>query len=270
MIVCLYGVDSYRRNGKLRELIVAYREKRPAVDMFSVDLEENPDDWARAADFLHQPSLFETSKLLLVKEFGFCEEKSWKKMLQAYVDDRGVFIFLSQANTPTKAFQFLLKEPVVVQKFEELSGAFLESFLKKEAGTRGLAFAPDAFRFFSLYISSLKTERSWEAMQALEKISLAGFAQPISASDIKTIIDYKEQEAVFMLARKILFARDVSSRLVFLEKLFRAADPAYAFNSLAYQACGDALVRFADYDVAVKSGKLEYEEALLEFVVSSE
>lgn len=268
MIVLLYGADSYRRNKKLNELISAYREKHKEADMLALDLEEHPDDWTRARDFLGQPSLFEASKLLIVKEFSVCEEKDWKKMLQSYIDDRRTFIFLSQADAPKKIFQFLCKAPVAAQKFEELSGSLLESFVKEEARERGIAFAPDGLRFFCSCISGGK-EKSWEAVRALEKISLAGFTQPICASDIRRVVDYKEQEAVYILARKILFARDMQSRLIFLEKLFHAADPAYAFNSLAYQARGRSLEQFADYDVAVKSGKLEYEEALTDFVLAA-
>ena len=44
-------------------------------------------------------------------------------------------------------------------------------------------------------------------------------------------------------------------------------EAAYIFNSLAYIAKGKDIVRMADYDVAVKSGNLEYEEALTDFVI---
>lgn len=275
MIVLLYGADSYRRNKKLNELVSAYREKHKEADMLTLDLEENPDDWTRARDFLGQPSLFETSKLLAVKEFACVEEKDlpagrrgWKAILQSYIDDRRTFIFLSQADAPKKAFQFLLKDPVAVQAFEELSGASLELFLKREAKEREIVFTSDGFRFFCSYISGCK-EKSWQGIRELEKISLADFASPIRSSDIQTAIHYEEREAVFALARKIIFSADAPSRLFLLERLLHAADSAYAFNSLAYQARGKSLERFADYDVAVKSGKLEYEEALTDFVLAT-
>jgi len=48
----------------------------------------------------------------------------------------------------------------------------------------------------------------------------------------------------------------------------RKDDPARVFNSLAYRLGSEGEARlYADYDVAVKSGKLEYEEVLLELAL---
>jgi len=62
--------------------------------------------------------------------------------------------------------------------------------------------------------------------------------------------------------------KDFSKKLVILEQLFlQKEEPARLFNSLVYQVRGNDILRLADYDVSVKSGGLEYEEALLDFVI---
>ena len=58
----------------------------------------------------------------------------------------------------------------------------------------------------------------------------------------------------------------IGERLIALEKLIgeRGDDPARIFNGLAYQLKNaEEAQMYADYDIAVKAGKLEYEEVLL-------
>jgi hypothetical protein len=64
-----------------------------------------------------------------------------------------------------------------------------------------------------------------------------------------------------------LKSSDVKNRLYALEKLFSINDPAAKiFNIVAAQA-GDRIQHVAEYDLAIKSGKLDYEEALVDFVL---
>ena len=60
---------------------------------------------------------------------------------------------------------------------------------------------------------------------------------------------------------------DVRSRLSALETLLAMNDPAAKlFNILASQ-WKEKIPQFAKYDAAIKSGKLEYEEALVDLVI---
>ena len=60
---------------------------------------------------------------------------------------------------------------------------------------------------------------------------------------------------------------DLQTKISTLERLLaEKGDGAKIFNVLAYQK-KEHIVQFADYDVAIKSGKIDYEEALLDFVL---
>ena len=60
---------------------------------------------------------------------------------------------------------------------------------------------------------------------------------------------------------------DVRVRLTALETLLAMNDPAAKlFNILASQ-WKEKIPQFAKYDLAIKSGKLEYEEALVDLVI---
>jgi DNA polymerase III delta subunit len=267
MIIFLYGSDSYRRNKNLRELIDAYRNKHREIDLLVIDLEDNPDDWLKVRDFLNQPSMFVESKVAVVKESNQMDKKEWVEVLKKYLKTEKTFILISDYGKPKKMFTFLTKAPVESRYFPELTGERLAAFVKKESEVKGLRFTQEAQRFFIDYLS-VADDRSWLAVNELEKILLANFSQPIAPKDLRNYIDWLPKEEVFLVSRSILNERDWRRRLGFLESLFlRREEGARIFNSIAFQSRGKESLRLADYDVSVKSGGLEYEEALLDFVL---
>ncbi|MFB6212896.1 MAG: hypothetical protein ABEI53_03745, partial [Candidatus Magasanikbacteria bacterium] len=58
------------------------------------------------------------------------------------------------------------------------------------------------------------------------------------------------------------------SQVETLERLInRGETNSHVFNLLGYQAKGKSARKLADLDVKIKSGKLDYEEALLSFLL---
>lgn len=267
MIYFFYGPDSYRRNQKLNSTVAEYKKKHPTTDLATFDLEEEPESWIKAKDFLNQPSMFVDSKVLIVKESGEVKEKDWIKVLKSNLETPHTFIFISDTKKPLKAFEFLLEPPAKKDFFGELEGRLLEVFIKKEAVRLNLEFEKNALNFFLGYLSGM-SERSWVAIRELERIALAGFPIPIKFTDLKNIISVAASDEVFEAARKISWSRDWAERLGILESLLlQKKEPAHIFNSLAYLVKGKDLIRFADYDVSIKGGNLDYEEALTNFVL---
>ncbi|MDI6821055.1 MAG: hypothetical protein QMD65_02630 [Patescibacteria group bacterium] len=267
MIIYLYGPDSYRRNLKLREIVKFYRKKHREADIISIDLSDNDSDWIKIRDFLTQPSMFVDSKIALVKESGSIEEKDWIEGLKNQIKTEKTFVIISDCDEPKKEFNFLLKSPVQFQFFGELEDRLLDTFLKKEADSKNLVFSEDALRFFVNYIKS-SSDRSWHIVNELEKISLANFKNPITLQILQLIIDWAATYEVFRIAREITACKTTKERLRFLERAFlQGVSPAYMFNSLGFQARAETLLRLADYDVAIKSGKIDYKEALFDFAI---
>jgi DNA polymerase III delta subunit len=268
VIILLFGSDSYRRGAKLRELLLAYKNKHQEIDWLFSDLEEEPESWVRARDFLRQPSMFVDSKVLVVKGISVPKEKEWLDVLKWTVQAEKVFVLASEEKKPDGPFAFLAEAPVSVQEFNDLEGAALRKFLEQEAKKLGQVFTAPALDYFYKMILQ-EEETSWLAVRELQKISLCGLRQPILLNDLRQIIEYRTKTKVFDGAKKILSERNVGEKLRVLEILFLAKEaPAYIFNSLGYQAKGDDVLRLADYDVAIKSGRLDYEEALTDFVIS--
>jgi DNA polymerase III delta subunit len=268
MIIYLYGPDSYRRKRKLDELVSEYRKKQGESDIFSADLGEEPEKWEAVRDFLNQPSMFVDSKVAVIKGGGTVEEKEWRKVVKGQADTPKTFLLISDDDKPKKDFAFLLEKPVQSQFFAKLEGRLLEAFLYQEAGKRVLTFEPEAWRYLNQYLNE-EGESAWRGINELDKLVLADFVQPISLNDLGRLVRWRGSEEVFFLAKQILAGSDARRKLVFLERLFfQREESAYIFNSLAFQARGGALKKMADYDVSVKSGNLEYEEALTDFAIS--
>jgi DNA polymerase III delta subunit len=269
MIIFLYGEDSYRRGRKLKELVKAYREKHASVDMTTFDLEDDPDNWQRARDFLGQPSMFVDTKLIVIKEAQTVDGKEWIKLLKEQTDAKKIFVIISDRKPAKAKFKFLLKEPIKSQEFSDLEGAALSAFIKKEAALREMRLAGSALKFFLTGISEGR-DRSIRAVNELEKLYLQGFRDEVSQAELRESIRFEKKEAVWKAASAILRSRDLPSRLGALENMFLQREaPSYVFNSLGFQAKGKAALRLADYDVSIKSGGLEYEEALTDFVIDN-
>jgi len=267
VIVHLYGPDSYRRLEKLRALVAEYRAKYPAADVPTYDLEEDPEAWKSAREFLQQPSMFSDTRAAVVRESGAADEKPWRDFLKTLIAPKNPVLFLSDTDAPKKNFSFLAGDAVWHQEFGELSGRTLETFLKKEADAKGVMFGPAAWHAFFEAVGA-DPEPSWRGIRELEKLSFSGFPKPLSREHVEAVVVSNVRAEVPDLVRR--FARAArGERLALLEEALVGRDAApYFFNSLAYQVRGMDLVQLADYDIAVKSGKLEYEEALLDFVLS--
>lgn len=267
MVIYLYGPDSYRRQKKLQALLSEYKKKYPNLDLFSVDLEDEPKDWEKVRDFLNQPSMFVDSKVAVVKNPGEAKEKEWTKTVKLFLKEEKTFLIFSEEKKPLKDFHFLLEPPARVQEFGILEGRPLEVFVREEAKARGIEFAPDALRFFLEFLGS-EEERSWVTIAELDKLSLLGNKKPFSREELEAHVNYSLKFEVFRVTREMLSTRNWKERIALLERLFLQREAgAYIFNSLAYGAYGNELIALADYDVAVKSGKMEYEEALLRFTL---
>ncbi len=271
MFIFLYGQDSYRRKEKLRELIAPYSKKYEQADLLTVDFEEDENGWIKARDFLGQPSLFASAKVLIIKEISAiaeANEREAAKYLKLQIETKDIFVFVLNSKTPKKLFHFLLENSYKKYFFDELKDRMLEVFIKEEAKKKNLVFESEALEFFAKYISGVP-EKSWQVINELEKIKLLVGQKEIAIEDVKKIVKFSEQTAVFDLAGKVLRSGALKEKLFFLERLFAKADAAYAFNALAYQAWNKEAEQLADYDVSIKSGGLEYEEALLEFLITN-
>ncbi len=280
MIIFLYGPDDYRRLQKKNGIIAEFGKKHSALSLRFFDGEADGGG-ARSAsgadraaalsvpdaltEFARSGSLFETAKLAVLENAFALEPEKLAAALAPLADAKGTTVLISEREKPAKALAFLLKEPVRSQQFEHLAGAEWLAFIRAEAKELGLALAPDAAQF----LGAVYRGHSWALVTELQKLSALA-----PDGEIRAIVDKKALDALDLEAAPDYWALvdglksiDGRIRLRALEKLFSINDPPpKIFNILAAQA-GEKTARMAEYDLAVKSGKLDYEEALLDLVL---
>ena len=255
MLITLYGADSYRRLRKLKEIVDAYTLKQGNFSRERFPLVEK-EDLDKLKGFLSGQSMFSPKKLVILDEpFEFEDTKALKELLKGHRDSKETTILISTTKKHPAAFKFIEEEPNKFEEFALLKGKDIISFIKKEADRWGV---PLDVREITSIADSLGSD-TWKIATELEQIALKGGKK----------VDTKQfalQAEYFPNLNSLKRGGSMGERLVALEKLIgdRGDDPGRVFNGLAYQLKNaEEAQMYADYDIAVKAGKLEYEEALL-------
>ncbi len=264
MLIFLYGPDDYRRMQKKRELIAEFRKKRSNLGLRFFDLATK--DWRDGFDeFARSNSLFEPARLAILENaFEDLEAKQLAKFLEPFIDDKkspdgGITILLAERDKPVKALAFLLEKPTISQKFENLEGAELINFIATEAKKLNMKISNAAAQF----LATVYVGNTWALATELAKLST--LKSTIERKDLDTF-DLEVAPNYWMLLNG-LKSYDIRTRLSTLERLFAMNDPAAKiFNILASQ-WKEKTAQMAEFDFAVKSGKLEYEEVLVDLMI---
>ncbi|PIR88926.1 MAG: hypothetical protein COU07_03450 [Candidatus Harrisonbacteria bacterium CG10_big_fil_rev_8_21_14_0_10_40_38] len=251
MIIHLYGTDSYRIKEKtddiISEFIKRYPNSFPNKYSFS---DKNSLDLLKT--FVESQSLFNESRIA-VFDSGEEAPKEVAPILKSILVNKARVLILISQKKMVSPFTFLYRDPVVSQTFKPLSGAELLAFVSKTAKQRGVALTPSAQRD----IAESYLGDSWGIATELDKIALGGkFSKKNILGDF------------FPLVQTVAGGQDSLNRVRALTLLLADDDPAKIFNITAVLVRAPFKPRMADYDVAIKSGKLEYAETLLDFVLS--
>lgn len=276
MITFLHGADNYRREQRLRELLKAYKKKYAVFSVNTFDF-DTADDIARFNDFCSQQTMFEDKKLAVIDNvFSIKGSDEAHQILKSASTNASVIVFISEftdaaSKNPRdrvlvpKDLLFLLNTPTVTEMFEPLSDAKLAFFISTEAKKRSIIVSSEAADFL---VFALRRDTQL-IMNELEKVALYynDSTHELSRQDVELLIDYLESPDIFAFTNAISKQGPIATRLTPLERLFiNQEEPSKVFNIFAKNPFIDlATVRMlADYDIAIKSGKLDYETAFVD------
>lgn len=270
MIIFLYGPDSYGKRQKIKELTGEYQKKHPNLAVENFDFENNDGvdaEFLKLKDFFSSPTLFENVKLAVAENIlnAAKQEKKIKKILKENLENKDFILIISEDSKPTKELGFLLEKPVLSQEFKNPEGERLVQFIKKEAKDRDLEIDAKAITL----LARIFDNNNWGLINELDKLSL--FNKKVGIKEIAAAVDYDEQISdFFKQVSAFAYSRSLPQKIVNLEILLECEDPAKIFNFLASFSSNslDLTGKFADYDAAIKSGKIDYEEALIDLAIS--
>ncbi|MEK7640620.1 MAG: hypothetical protein AAB389_01335 [Patescibacteria group bacterium] len=250
MLIYLYGPDAYRRSQKLREITKQFTDKHSALSVKRFDLTE-PEEMDHLKDFSTAQSLFDTAKFGIIYGISEREPKEVDNILKIADESKEMSLVVITDKALPKPFKIFSKESVVKQSFEALAPAQLSELIKKESDSRGLKLDAQVLRGLAEKYAS----DTWGLVNEIDRLALGG-----SHQDVLREVDF------FSSLNAFARSGSATTRLPLLEHLLNSEDPAKVFNVLASISPKKSLM--ANYDVAIKSGKLEYEEVLTNIAIS--
>ncbi len=238
-------------------------------DLGSKDAEE---EFLRLKEFASNVSLFEDVKLAVLENaFGdFFKENqpALTGFLKNNLKNKDLTLVVCAEKNPPKNLNFLLKKPALAQEFNNLEGERLKFFIGKEAEKRGLNLSPAAVVFLAEVFSG----DIWALVNEMEKLSLFN-SKNFDAVRLRELVAYYKplDSGEFFSQLSGVSSGRFYGRIANLEFLLsRGEEPAKIFNILAasFRNSSETVKKFADYDAAIKSGKTDYEEALIDMALS--
>ncbi len=257
MIIFLYGSESYFRFHKQKEIVKQYQLKHSHLSVDRFDLSED-DEGMCFKDFVSAVSLFDSFKLAVVNS---PLQSELKELFKKNLTSKELILLLISESKPNKEFDFLLKKPVIFQEFSPLEGKEWQEFVDLEIKKRDLKLRPEI-------LSSIINEYAgncWGLVTELEKLALCNFLAPLGRGS-PNFIGRQLKYDFFSMINKLSRGNFVN-KVPILETLMNDEDPAKIFNVLAFAASPENKKILADYDIAIKSGKLDYETALTDFAI---
>jgi len=259
MIIFLYGPDSYRREERKRATIHKFRKKHSALGIEVFDMAE-VESFAHLTEFLFAQSIFSPAKLAVLEHVFEVSFEKLPELVHSFLKEPATTLLLSEDKETPKEFSFLHENTKFNRQFYYLHGSQWETFVRIEAERRGLTFDDGVLQFFA----ALYQNDTWRLVTELEKISLLGkqniIRDDLAIFDLELSLDFWE---LFQGLKSL----DVWRRLAALERLLATNEPSAKLFTILSAQLKERAHEFAEYDLAVKSGRLEYDEAMVALVL---
>lgn len=255
MLIYLYGSDTYRRGRYLADLRGKYAAKHSVYSAYEFDFSSGS-GLRELCDLCAAQSLFALKKFIVLRNpFSFFENEArqYKKFLEGLIDEPDIILTIVTDGLPPKTFAFLQKKARITKAFPVPVGAAFEQFVREEASRCGAKLTPKLLRELSTAFAG----DTWGVAAELQKIALGG---TYAATPMNGISD-------FFAALMALRRNSMEQALPILERLLQREDPTKLFNVLAASVSLSEKIRFADYDILLKIGKMDYALALTDYVL---
>jgi len=221
---------------------------------------ENDMEAEQAMQSLRHVSLFNESSVLVLDDL-FNGSKKYPELRSAVRDaikysDRDLIINVE--GKPTKEWAFLAKETVQREAFDLLKGKEWLDFVKQLVKEKEVKLSVEGTKL----LAELFEGDSWRVVTVLDKLR---FYKPGEILGPEAIVEEGGSPAINLWTllndlRNPLFGK----RLKVLELVFAAGESAAKIFNLAAFRAKKEIPLLARYDVAIKSGKIDYEEALVD------
>lgn len=259
MVIFLHGPDGYRRQQKQDFYIREFSKKHSSSGIAQFDLAEAR-GLENLSSFLKNQSMFDPVRLAVLEGAFEIDTKTLAEILSPLLKSERTHVLVSEEGKPPKPLAFLTKKSSVVKDFPSLSGAEWKKFVTECAEENGVTLSPAAL----LLLAEAYEGDSWRLVTEFMKMrDLPG--STVGEKELGSL-EIEVAPEFFGLLQGVRAPR-VERRLSSLSELLLRQEPgAKIFNILSsfWTEKSDDLAKI---DIAVKSGKTEYEEGLLSLVL---
>ncbi|MEN9341931.1 MAG: hypothetical protein RIQ54_187 [Candidatus Parcubacteria bacterium] len=265
MIIVLEGPDSYRRLQKALEIQAVYKKKNPHAVVYEYDF-ENDQDQTQFREHVGTQSLFTAVRVIHIKNYTDAIDSKTVALLKRIGDgdSKTVAVLESEKKMPKWCVELAgqSKKGVQTQEFLFLDGAAWLRYVQKKAKDMGIVFDRHTIE----YIAEVNKKNTWKLIRDMEKLALSA-SQIITKKEYEKICGNESMYDFFSLAVSIQ-AKQQSKKIRSIELLMRKGnDPAKIFN-VAASLARDEAKKYAQLDVLIKSGRMDYDDALLALAIA--
>lgn len=235
------------------------RKKYPKLVSGKFDL-ASEEEILKFEEFAKGQSLFSEKKLAITENAFEAEEKKAAALFKELAGRKDLAVIISEKDKPVKALDFLAKL-TTAEKFENLEGAEWAAYARRLAKDEDVVLSPGAAKLlFGLYQGN-----SWGLVTELKKLSALG-EKTIEEKDVEGL--GLERAVEYWPLLNSLKSPNLETRLWALKKLSDQNEQAAKTFNIWAASNKQKAATFAALDVLIKSGKLDYEEALLALAIA--
>ena len=250
MILFLYGSDGYRLKTAVAETIDKYKQKRKAVDVFVVDLEEGKDP-SDLSNLTKTASFFDDKKIIVVKNAfpsGLGDKIADVIEDRELISDPNNLLIFAENNSQKelssknkRLWKLLSDRQIQSQSFEPLSGNKLEAWAGKNSIKAGLNLNKQT-------IAKLVENTGGDSWFLVSEISkLASFAKfnsdKVLDKDCEALFSVKEDKNIFGLLDAVSARNKLKAIALVEDRLFMGEDPAYLVSRISSQIRNLIIIR---------------------------
>jgi DNA polymerase III delta subunit len=264
MIIVLEGPDSYRRLQKALEIRAVYKKKHPYAVVYEYDL-ENDEDRVGIREQIGTQSLFAASKVIHIKNYTDGVDNKTTVFLKKIVKSSSMVVILESEKKAPKWLVELAQLPertVRIQEFSFLEGTAWFRYVQKTAEDMGVILDRDTVE----YIAEINQKNTWKLIQDVAKLALST-NKVITKKEYERICAIESPHDFFSLVMA-MHTKQQNKKIRSVELLIRKGnDPAKIFNIVAVLA-RDNIKTYAQLDILIKSGRIDYDDALLALAIA--
>jgi DNA polymerase-3 subunit delta len=268
MIIFLYGPDTFRSGQKLKEIETNYKAKhKSGLNFQSFDWTSSVLDEVK--NILSSFSMFDEKKLIIIKNACGAAKGDQEKLVEILeekkaLQDENVIAVFYEAGRPEKGelFSWLVKKVKMSECFENLSGAKLVAWVKKEIERSGSQIEAAALEKLVSFVGA----DLWQMQNEVNKLISFKDNKLITEADVDLLVKSKYDPNIFATIDALAARNKNLAYKLMHQHLSQGENEIYILTMFVYQFRNLLQIKSL-IESGIQSGALAKKTGLHPFVI---